>query len=236
MIWFQGWEKRPKFSQAYTSSWESMHPDFEIIHWDEESFNERFFPILDEELTNSLVNLPTLVQKVDLLRLIILRYMGGIYVDLDFVCLKNIETYLSGTHFVASVEHDGIIANGFIATVPNHPMILAAIEFIKITGLPRAIHWRDDDKYDKRFVLETTGPHAISPVWWFTLANLPSIDKDSIHIETDTTKFFPMKYREYDVTNDQPIVKTLQEIYPESIAVHMYWGSWTYNEHLFKAD
>ena len=109
LIWYQGWNNRPTFGRQYANSWENLHPQWEIFHWDEKTLSETFSKMLSKDISNTLDSLPEIVQKVDFWRLIILHYMGGVYVDLDFVCLKNFDAYLDGYEFVACVEHDDII-------------------------------------------------------------------------------------------------------------------------------
>lgn len=232
-IWFQGWEKRPEFGKIYTETWISAHPDWKVCTWDEHSLVEKFGEKMGNNMISRIASLPEIVQKVDVWRLIILKYIGGVYVDLDFVCLTNIEKYLDGYTFVASVEHDDIIANGFIAATSEHKMINDALDYLMREGISLAVNW--PMSFDsKRYVLETTGPHAISPVWRESYAQLSNEEKKVVKIETDTNVFFPMKYSEYDVSQTKiEDIEILRTRYKESIAVHMYWGSWTYNKGLF---
>ena len=231
-IWLQGWDKRPSVGVQYTESWKTMHPDWVHHGWDEGTLKAIFWNVIDVDIRKALNRLPFIVQKVDLWRLIVLYWMGGMYLDLDFVCVKSLDNYLQDRTFVVTEEHDGIIANGFIATVPGHPLIRAAIEHIVGYALSEQIYESADTdiQTDKSAVLSTTGPHAISTVWRFELANkhIPGV-----HIESETNLFFPMTYAEYDVVNDAKTVQDLQSRYPESQAVHVYWGSWTYNKNLF---
>ena len=234
MIWLQGWDVRPEFGRHYAKSWEEFHPQWNVYHWDEKSLWAAFADYLTEGMRHALESLPEIVHKVDLWRLIILYFMGGVYVDLDFVCLDNFEEYLDKYEFVASVEHDGIIANGFIGSVTGHILLVKGIDHIATVGLQNIQDMHNDNMHNnsKDYVLKTTGPHAMSDVWKTHLDN--NQQNDNIHIETNDQVFFPFKYEEYNVSkliNDD--VATLKRTYPKSKAVHMYWGSWTYNKQLF---
>lgn len=238
LIWYQGWEERPGFGREYSQTWEQEHPDWTILRWDKDMLEFFFKGILCDDLDNALDSLPEIVQKVDLWRLIILFHMGGVYVDLDFVCLRNITSYLNGFEFVVSEESEnnaGIIANGFIASVKHHGMIRRALDDILNIGIPKCLAWENDDvvRRTKKYVLETTGPHLVSKAWRDEFGNMSEEEKKKIHIETNYSLFFPKMYSEYDVSNNVSTVDELKQHYPNSYAVHMYWGSWTYNKRLF---
>jgi len=236
LIWYQGWEQRPTFGRQYAETWEMEHPHYTVLKWDQSKLEKVFADLLPEDIKQTIDSLPEIVQKVDLWRLVILKYLGGIYVDLDFICLRNISDYLYGYEFVVSEEHDGIIANGFIATTESHPLIQKAIDSIIHYGLPKSISWENDVaiRQTKRYVLETTGPHIISLIWRKEIESMTPGDRKLVHVETDTQKFFPMKYDEYDVSKQDVDIESAKQEYPDSYAVHIYWGSWTYNKNLFK--
>ncbi len=67
-------------------------------------------------------------QKSDVFRLAFLAVEGGIYADADDLCTAPLETLLGGACFVACQERYGTIANNFLACVPQHPVILAALD------------------------------------------------------------------------------------------------------------
>lgn len=83
------------------------------------------------------------VQKADIARLVILYHYGGIYFDLDILCLKKLNTLIDFDTDYAYMAlepkeqcmklfgNDNILCNAFIAVPPKHPLIKEAIESIK---------------------------------------------------------------------------------------------------------
>jgi tetratricopeptide (TPR) repeat protein len=66
--------------------------------------------------------------KVDIFRLALLFYEGGVYLDADDFCNTTIENLLKGdAELVFQQEDCGSIGNNFIAARPLHPMIGAAL-------------------------------------------------------------------------------------------------------------
>ena len=87
------------------------------------------------------------VQKADIARLAILHHYGGIYYDLDILCLKELNTLIdyNSNNIFLSMEpaeqtkklfnSDNILCNAFIAAPPNHPLLKEALNNIKALHL-----------------------------------------------------------------------------------------------------
>ena len=83
------------------------------------------------------------VQKADIARLAILHHYGGIYIDLDILCLKsfnNLLDYNSNDIFFAMepmeqtkklFNNDSVLCNAFIAAPAQHPLLKEALNNIK---------------------------------------------------------------------------------------------------------
>jgi hypothetical protein len=69
--------------------------------------------------------------RSDLLRYEILYRYGGIYVDVDFECRRNIEPVLTGD-FVMSYENYRHLQPGFMACTAQHPFIKRLIEEVPL--------------------------------------------------------------------------------------------------------
>ena len=65
------------------------------------------------------------IYLADFGRYMVLHRFGGLYVDLDYECLKNMEPLLSGHQFVTSYSDDSRqeLNNALIAAVPDHPLL-----------------------------------------------------------------------------------------------------------------
>ena len=84
------------------------------------------------------------VQKADISRVVILYHYGGIYFDLDLLCLKPLKTLLdfeSNNLYIALEPNEqtkkvfgkeDLLCNAFMATPPKHPLFHKALEEIII--------------------------------------------------------------------------------------------------------
>lgn len=84
------------------------------------------------------------VQKSDIARLAILHHYGGIYFDLDMLCLKSIDTlidYNDNSVYIAMEPSeqtkrvfgkDNVLCNAFIAAPAKHELFKQALEEVKM--------------------------------------------------------------------------------------------------------
>lgn len=79
------------------------------------------------------------IKRTDAIRFFVLKKYGGVYCDVHFKPIKNIGPLLHGQSFVAAVHQpfNKEIANAFMASVPNHPLLDQLIEGLEKT---KAIH------------------------------------------------------------------------------------------------
>lgn len=117
----------------YRKSWIQNHPDWEYRLWTDyenrlfiKNNYEWFLPVYDRY--------PEKIMRIDAVRYFILDYFGGLYVDLDFESLKNIEPLLHekeivfGQEPVAHTTYNRakkrglkrIISNAFMASTPDN--------------------------------------------------------------------------------------------------------------------
>jgi len=115
-------------------TWQSHHPDWTYYLWtdvDNREFLRRhypwFLPIYD--------SYPEPIMRVDAVRCFILYHFGGVYVDLDFECLRPMEPLLADQQVVFGLEPPAhlelhfpkerglqqIVCNAWMASVPGHP-------------------------------------------------------------------------------------------------------------------
>lgn len=104
------------------------------------SFIHKYYP----EYTERYNSLPFDIQRWDTIRYLILYEIGGVYVDLDYECLENIEPLLYGTccfpkepieHNINSKYQGFRFSNSLIAVEPKHPFIKEAIYQILIKNI-----------------------------------------------------------------------------------------------------
>lgn len=101
-------------------------------------------------------NYPYPIQRADSIRYFILNHFGGIYLDLDDGCNRELEPLLSYPAWVRKTMPTGI-SNDAMGAVPHHPFFMRVIE---------QIH-----NYDRNWILPyitimgSTGPLFLSVMW-----------------------------------------------------------------------
>ncbi|XZF16130.1 glycosyltransferase family 32 protein [Chitinophagaceae bacterium MMS25-I14] len=146
-------------------TWQQNHHGWKYMLWTDE-MNRRFVATHFPEYLSIYDRFPAAIQRVDAVRYMILYKLGGIFVDLDFECLRNIMPLLEGHICVFGREPDAhcsihnkkqIISNAFMASVPGHDFFYAILEEIK-SGPQITSH-----RFDR--VLESTGPFMLTRVY-----------------------------------------------------------------------
>ena len=90
------------------------------------------------------------IKRVDAIRLFILYRYGGLYMDLDFLCLRPFESlpYLPDGMAVFGMQDERVAANAFMAAPPGHPFIAFLISQLNQSA--------------KRQVFDATGPYFLT--------------------------------------------------------------------------
>jgi len=131
-IWFQGKDQCPHMANCQT--WKDKNRGYEYIFWDEQMMTElvqsKYLYLYDRWS-----NYKYMHQKIDLFKYILMDYYGGIYADVDSVCLKPFDTLINQVkdgvvvsglagnkleHFVTMGSSDAV-NNGVIMSTRGHP-------------------------------------------------------------------------------------------------------------------
>lgn len=144
-IWL-GPKPFPEASIQYLKSWRLMHPDWKFKFWTDlkrelpEGVEEQFTQELDlgpyEELY---YNCDNFGERSQLLRYLILFKEGGIYVDHDVECLKNISLFQQKHDFFCGLEpiSTSILSSSInpschlLGAAPNHPILASTLQWLK---------------------------------------------------------------------------------------------------------
>ncbi|KAJ3251871.1 hypothetical protein HDU77_005617 [Chytriomyces hyalinus] len=127
----QSWKTKlvPTKYARMVDSWKSMNPDYEYRIWsdsDNRNLIETHYPWFLEVFDSY----EDPILQADASRVFYMHQYGGVYADLDFQCLKPLDTLL-GTHdAVLGSMNTGFnfflrahsIPNAFMASKPGHPM------------------------------------------------------------------------------------------------------------------
>jgi inositol phosphorylceramide mannosyltransferase catalytic subunit len=217
----QTWKNKeiPGHFRVFAESWRKLHPSWEFLFWDDND-NERFIATHFPWFIRFYKGYKFDIQRVDAVRYFILLKYGGVYVDLDFECLKPVDSLLADEQCVLSLEPKEhcmyhnlpyIISNAFMAAIPQHPFFNQIVKELVFYS-PNASAIND-------FVLETTGPFMLSRIYE------QSADKATFKI-LPSSFLFPLTYREAErhlYQNESEIVTgRLRGAY----GVHYHWGTW----------
>jgi inositol phosphorylceramide mannosyltransferase catalytic subunit len=192
----------PPELKRYMNTWIKYHPDWEYKLWTEEDIaqlklrNQYFYDASDNYGIKS-----------DIARWEILYRMGGVYVDTDFECFRQLDV-LNYTYdfYIALQPLDTLFVQlgiGLVGTIPGHPIIKHCIETIK------------DDWHEKG------APKKTGPVH-FTRSFYQMADQQGLRdIAFPASYFYPLGCREN--TDNIDVEAWLKK---GAVGVHWWAKSW----------
>ena len=110
-------------------SWRLKNPDFDHLLFDDEKAEQFLLEHCDAKVVRAfrMSNYPAM--RADVFRLAYLSIKGGVYADADDLCRHSIANWFAiDVELVLIQEHLGSIGNNFMAAMPNHPFIVAALD------------------------------------------------------------------------------------------------------------
>lgn len=128
IIWIGDDKKRP---DRWISTWCEKHPDWEIKIWGNDDLKSICWKT--QKQIDVFLKYKKYEGVADCMRYEILEQHGGVYVDADSICKKPMDDLLECDFFtVYSGSNDDPlrVANGFIGSVPNHPVMAEMIKAI----------------------------------------------------------------------------------------------------------
>lgn len=170
-IWIGGNPLPTKWRHCW-ESWQHLHPHWKFILWTDETVPQFNFPQID--------NRNDIRQRADVLRYLIIYLYGGVYVDVDFECLRPIDGLINGISFFSARENDEYptISIGIFGAVPFHHSFLALISTVSesiVTNdcigeqsgpafFTRTINQSECKVFSERFFYPYTGTKAIAGI------------------------------------------------------------------------
>jgi mannosyltransferase OCH1-like enzyme len=188
----------PDKFRAYRDSWLALHPNWEYKLWNLDNLD--FTPRRMDLIRSA----PNFAQMADILRYEILQRHGGIYIDTDFECLRNIDVILEGVKNFACSEDGYHITNAIIGAERNSTYMERCLN-----ALPKQV--------GIEATAVETGPYLLTRV---LLNN---------GLAGDFT-LFPREWF-YPYGCDEP--DRANEHFPRAYAVHRWAGSWIEDNHFF---
>lgn len=169
-IWLGDQSKRPI---TLMQTWIDKNPTWEYKLWTEIEVSE-----LNLRCENQFKQDIHLAGKADILRYELLYKFGGLFIDADSECIRSLEDFFCDNITFAGYEHEsgekymnglGLVANGYLGSIPNNPLINLMIEHInKISNINTLMPWEiTGPKLLTEFIKKTKLPFTIYPSHYF---------------------------------------------------------------------
>jgi mannosyltransferase OCH1-like enzyme len=143
-------------------TWRTHHPHFKFMFWNRRRIEKLWEHPHLQRWKQFFYSLEVHIEKCDFTRYAILYLYGGVYADLDFVCLKNILPLLHNREFgwaFETISHNWPsdprfrkVFNGFLFSIPGHWVWEKLMDNI-VKHYARLI-----DNWDWSRVIVNTGP------------------------------------------------------------------------------
>lgn len=122
--WF-GRGEMPRIMKKCLKSWKKFCPDWEIVRWDEDSFD-----VNSTVWTKQAYDAKKYAFVADYVRLKALNEMGGVYLDTDQELIKPLTPFMHHPAFLGFMDCQNVSA-GVIGAVKGHPVIAEMLDYYK---------------------------------------------------------------------------------------------------------
>ena len=202
----------PKTVELAMASWKKHNPSFEVKLWTDAEIQKFSWSCPHSEMFFKTAK--NWAEKSDILRFEILYQLGGIYCDTDAVCLNSFENLLNrGMSFFAGFESNKIkrfgrplIGSALIGAAPRSSVIKRCIDFSQTMEEAPAIHQHI-----------RSGP---GPITKASYEALESGEKNVLLLPCSYLYPLPWEKRLASVE------EIINNILPETFAIHLWEGSW----------
>ncbi len=188
-------------TQKWMNSWKYYNPNWTTILWDDNKIQSLYLVNKDQ-----LDRCKNLSEKSDILRFEILYQFGGLYIDTDFECLKNIDTLFDtfSKDPIMFLEAPDAIGSAFLAASIHNDSVKKLVDNIADREKKYATE-ASNIKYGPVYITETLGLDSAIP--------------DGVGCEQKTV--YPYTWWEKHRREEN-----FRETHPEAYAVHHWNGSW----------
>ena len=194
-IWI-GPNEIPTIYIDYIKSWIEKHNDWKFCFWNDNNIpkliNQEYYDKTD-----------IYAMKADILRYEILYFIGGVYIDCDFICFKNIENIIQNFDGFSAYESDKYISNALLGFKKYDDILLNIIQKMSFNI--------EINYNDLKNIPKLTGPIFLTELW-------------DIY-KTDKHKLFSSKYF-YSYTYNDKVNDNSYSINNDTYAIHTWGYSW----------
>jgi mannosyltransferase OCH1-like enzyme len=167
---------------SWQQSWKTLHPGWRHVLWTDED-NRRLVETKYAEFLEFYDSLDVGIKRADFSRFLYMHAFGGVYVDLDFICLRELTPLLHGaTIVVGGLTEDNPhykIPNAFMASVAGDDFWLKVArdamaapeneQGVERLAGPFRLQWALG-KYRPQG-LRVLEPHLVYPIDWIHLTH-----------------------------------------------------------------
>ena len=200
----------PKLFEKYVQSWRDHHPDWTVKLWLEEDVFS--FPFVTGDKINQSKNHG---QRSDIFRYEILYRYGGLYADVDFLCLKPHDILHHTCNFYASMS-PFTVYNGLMAASPKHPIVKICLD--TINQIPEFGTESND-------IMTQTGPFLLTRSLLHALENGEGHGVICYHPAYFYS--FPAVKRFQFWNADEAFSIVQPHLFKDAFAVHLWATSWS---------
>ncbi|NES20688.1 MAG: glycosyltransferase [Symploca sp. SIO3E6] len=202
----------------FQQSWKNHHPDWEYRLWTDED-NRQFLQANYSWFLSIYDGYPENIFRVDAIRYFILMHHGGVFIDLDFECLRPLDELLDGKELLLGLEPDAhvqlllpqarglthIVCPSLMASRVGHPFWQHVWQYLV-------------ENYRFPGVLDATGPFLLTRAY----DTYPS--QDSISLVASELLYPVTKFDCWDGKLNDPQFR--QKITQQAFAIHHWHTSW----------
>lgn len=128
-VWV-GPDPLPDQEKFFINSWKDLHPDWKFIFWNNDSIKNLD---INDDCSQAIQDAGNLYAcQADVIRYIAVNTFGGIYIDTDIECFRNIDELIDNEiEFLGLRPHSGNwITNAFFGAIKNSEVLNSVISNI----------------------------------------------------------------------------------------------------------
>jgi mannosyltransferase OCH1-like enzyme len=160
-------------------TWIKKNPTWKVMLYDDNDIEKYIIEYWGDRMLFFYKNIKVGAMKADLWRYLILTTHGGVYSDIDNVCNRSINTWISDYKLkdkkdvllIAIEPNEKILCQWTILSTPNHPIMKHVCDYILLNYEKNGINYDDPN-----FVFNTTGP----AIWSNAIKNYLELDELSV--------------------------------------------------------
>lgn len=211
-IWLGG--ELPERYKVNIETWKDLNQQYDFFFWGDDEA-ESLISEADHNIQQQYREAKNYGQKSDILRYLILYKIGGVYADIDFVCLGDFEE-LHNVNFFAGIclEKEFQLNNGLMASNSGHRILENCLNGIEVNG-------HKEIACDATRTLYQTGP------WVLTNAVNKYIFEDCERCPDDVMFWPPNYFHPFPAAKRNDENEFWEDYIKEySLACHLWECSW----------